>query len=240
MGVSYEYSQPRERTTPVTREIRRRAGRAVRGTASVLVVLAFLGGLFGKAEMSGWHDFFRFFTNWSWTIQTVFYTALTIGIISDALWDAAVILLFLPILNLAFFVWIMLQIIVATDPKLLESLHSLPDRVVEIGNEYYHSLPVVLILVVAATNGMAIRRALKRILKYHDSVSPWMKGAYFLWCTYFPLLLGGLYRITNDPMDVYGINSISIGSLLAIGLAVNTGTGVVSFMFYSPFVSHKQ
>lgn len=214
------------------------AGKVLRVVVTYLVLVTYLAGWFGKAELNGWHDYLRFYTNWSWSTESVFYLGLAIGTLYQPLWDAVVRVLFLPVLSLAWFVWVMLQIIVATDPGLLDTLKDMPMRVFEIGNDFYHALPVVLIMTVAAVEGDNIKHSLHRAW-FKSNAPAWLHILYMLWCVYFPIWLGLAYCITENPMEVYGVTAISVWWVLVIGIGVATGIGGIAFVYYMPYVSNK-
>ena len=212
-------------------------GKAVRGIMLAGLLALFYAGLFGKAEFSGWGEFFRFFTNLSWTIEAVFYTAVTLGILFHPLRHVAILILFVPVLNLALFVWIMLQIVVASNPLLLDELKEMSDRLMIIGNEYYHTVPVFVIfgftiLTYSGTLG---------ILRYvwNRPGIPWFIHLLnALWQIYFPLILAGFYCIANDPMEVYGIVHMSVFEVVAIAFLVNTIVGGLVFLFCFPYTAN--
>lgn len=213
-------------------------GKVVRVLIVYVVVAIFMVGWFGKAALNGWDDYLRFFTNWSWTLEGVFYLFVAIGTLYEPVWNAVIRVLFLPVLTLAWFVWLMLQIIVATDPKLLDEVKEMPMKVFEMGNELYHPWPVILIMTVAAVEAPNIRRALHA--GWYRSAAPvWLHLLNMLWSVYFPIWFGLLYCIANNPMEVYGITGISEAWVLAIGLGVSSVVGGLAFVFYMPYVSNK-
>lgn len=213
-------------------------GRVARAIALFCVFVAVLVGFVGKAQLNGWEDYFRFYTNWSWNVYLVFYLGLFLGCIFEALWQATIRVLYLPVLNLAFFVWILLQIVVLSDPGLLDEVADMPMRTFEIGNEFYHPLPLILVLVVSTIEYEHIKAIFHNA--WYRSVAPgWLHALYFVWCVYFPVILGFIYAIVNNPIEVYGITAFGLPAALAISLLLSTAIGVVTFMLYSPYVSNK-
>lgn len=208
----------------------------VRTTLLLLIVVSFALGWFGKAEWSGWKDYVSFFTNWSWTTHAIFYMLIALGTLFPTVRYTAILVLFLPCLNLSLFVWIMLQVIVASDPGILDVMDELPNRVFELGNEFYHSLPVILDLFFAVLFYNVIFLAYKKA--WGNARAPvFLHVLNGFWQIFFPLILGGLYRVVNDPMEVYGITWFSFGSLLFIGVCLNIFIGGMLFLFYFPYTS---
>lgn len=212
-------------------------GKAVRGTLLAFILFAFYGGLFGKAEYSGWEDFFTFFTNLSWCVYAIFYTAVVLGLCFPPLRHVAILILYVPVVNLALFVWIMLQIIIASQPKLLDDLKEMPSWMVWLGNEFYHPFPLILIfgfsiLTYGSTFG---------VLQYvwnQPNIPYFLHIINAIWQIYFPLILSAIYCIGHNPMVVYGIVGMSTLEVVAIGFLVNTVIGGLVFLFAFPYTEN--
>lgn len=143
----------------------------------------------------------------------------------------------MPSLVTSIFVWIMLQIIVASDPTLLDIMNEIPGRVFEIGNELYHSWPMFLNILFAFFFYQTIRHVYKSAWD-NANIPILVHLLNGIWQIYFPLILAGLYGIANNPMEVYGIVNVSFGFLLTVGIIVNTIVGGIFFLYLFPYTSH--
>ena len=198
----------------------------------VCITIVFILGEFGKAYISGVEDFFTYFTNWSWSVQVLFYSLVLVGFIINDVWNFIVFMLFLPVLGITFYVYIILQVIVTTRPRLLEDLEEIDPAIVELGNELYHPLPVIIILLFLLAFHEGITMVYAEFMTRNGRI---IRAINALWQIFFPSLLCLIYSIFHNPIDVYGVRHLSYVNMLLIGIFVNLVVSGIAFHSLFPY-----
>lgn len=123
---------------------------------SWFAVMAFTA--IAKIVESGVLAYISHFTNWSWTLQIFFYGATAAGpfiilglIRPDGLvsyfTQAVIVLLFFPLLGIVVTVMVVISVLLATNsPFLIDIFEQIPPGLVVLGNELFHSIPVLALI----------------------------------------------------------------------------------------------
>ena len=179
-----------------------------------------------KVVEFGWFEYVRHFTNWSWTMQTLFYAITLLFIIVPDGTAIFVGLTFLPLVTIVFSVWVGSSVLLIRDPAFITPfLAQWPAGVVMLGNDAVHVLPVIIIIFYAWLQGPLVGYGLRRTA--HAALYGW-GPVYFLvfcvWQTWGGALLAiGLYRMFFDPNEVYRTTlpeAEALGLPLVVGLIV--------------------
>lgn len=196
--------------------------------AALLITFAQLGwatlmlaaAVFKIAE-SGVNSYVRHYTNWSWTLQLLFYYAsapapLLVALRKHGAWRnvtlAVVAFAFLPLNGV---VWVVASVV----NLLLASGHSFIDEYFEqhapslvvLGNDVYHLFPLVALLLYLVFNARVVFFALNQLLAGE-------RRGFFLYLAYGGTLISLLtYLALFDPHVVYSTDlPFAAGGLFAL------------------------
>lgn len=191
--------------------------------AQLLLVIALGLIMVAKIVEFGWFEYIRHFTNWSWTLQTLFYAITLLGIVAidaTALFVAAV---FLPLTTIVFSVWIGSSVLLIRDPDFVTHFFDMwPAGVVMVGNDVVHVMPVLVLVFYAWLQGPLVRYGLRRTA--YSALHVWGPMYFLLFCVWQvwggALLAIGLYRIFFDPNEVY---ATTLPEAQALGLPLLVG-----------------
>lgn len=206
----------------------------VRGMLLVILTVYSIGG-FGKAWVSGLDDFLHYFTNWSWMLEGVFYLMVLLGSVVPYLFEFSIFVLFLPVFGLAWYVYVVLMLVLWSRPGLLSEIADMDQAVVAVGNEYYHTLPLLLILIFAGLFASDIKRVYGNFLARTGKLG---RAAYILYSIFFPTLYSFLYMLFFNPMEVYGVKNLSLLEMITAGIVINTLFSGLAFLFFFPYTPH--
>jgi len=160
-----------------------------------------------KAAESGLGSYVRHYTNWSWTLQLLFYYAsapapLLVAVRDRSRWrDAALAVVAFGVLPLNGVVWLVASVV----NVLLASGHSFIDQyfdqhapsLVVLGNDVYHLFPLVALLLYFALNARIVFFALNALLRAE-------RLGFYLYAAYGGTLISLLaYLALFDPQKVY-------------------------------------
>jgi len=180
-----------------------------------------LGAAVFKLADSGAASYVRHYTNWSWTLQLLFYYAsapapLLVALRVRGAWrDATLAVVAFGLLPLNGVVWVVASVV----SVLLASGHSFIDRyfaehapsLVVLGNDVYHLFPLVALLLYVVFNARIALYAVNELLRAERCV-------FFLYAAYGGTLISLLvYLALFDPHVVYSTElPFAVGGALAL------------------------
>ena len=208
-----------------------------------LVVLMSAVSIWKIAE-DGWTDFFQHYTNWSWTLQTIYYALLIPAPLIVALgitdWRlrlqmAVIALFFVPLWGIVVAVLLMVILMLLTGAEFIDSIaQSVPLSILVLGNEMFHFLTVLILLTVT----LILQRITYDSLNEVFSQPPVHKSRLIFWGLVFYEMVGGplisvlLYLSIFNPQVVYetDINMLLGFVFLVVALIVATSE-LLLFLF---------
>lgn len=203
-------------------ELRNDSGRrwslaVLEGAAQTALFAVFLYTIVGKIWNDGWMPFCMHMTNWSWTLQTLFYGATLAapfvqqGLIADdsalgLFTQAIIVLFFFPLNGIVFVVVIVISVIIADDSEFVTALlNDWPPGLVLIGNDVFHFWPLIFVILFYIIYQQLIFYALNRVLnRFGIIASGWRLTLFILFEAYF--LSGAaftIYSLIFNPHVVY-------------------------------------
>jgi hypothetical protein len=199
--------------------------------AQALWVLLKVVAVLQKVIEHGIVPYVRHFTNWSWTLQLIFY-ALTLGAApvrfglvsaNSALgrFTRTVIVVGLfPINGIVFTVMFGVSVLLGTgSPFLSEFLTKYPPEIVFLGNDLFHFWPIVVLLIYYIVYRKLVLFSLNRVVsQLHLLDSPVRFSVFVLYLAYGGAIVAlGIYSVLFDPRVVYETDlSIASGFLVAL------------------------
>lgn len=186
----------------------------------------------------GPYDFFRHFTNWSWTFQAFFYSLA----VSVACWlplaRGVVAACYFPLHGIVWAVAIAVQVLLVVDPDFITSLADKFDLgLIIFGNDVYHVWPVIALTIYTTLQYALIFSALHR---WFSSARKAGTCAYIMLVLY-QLVLGGLvvlgaYLITlvlmgTTVQEVYQID-FPLGFIIAAFTLVTTAVNAITLSVF--------
>ncbi len=190
---------------------------AIELMAQIAWAIAMTISILGKLANDSLLSYVMHFTNWSWTLQTVFYTAtlfvplLLVGLIRLRSFvgyfsEAIVVLLFFPLNGIVWSVMVLVSALLGFgSPFITDFFERYPPGIVFLGNDLFHVFPVLALVIFAFLYGTFILMAHYDALMYFDVLrSPARLTSYVLYQAYIgPLILATLYALIFDPRIVY-------------------------------------
>lgn len=204
----------------------------------VLVHLAWTALLIGsfveKVRMAGLDDVLEHFTNWSLAFQIFFYSLTLILLISEDLFQKALLCFFFPLHGVVWIVFILINIVLNINPDVLEQyFKKFSIGFVLSANEFLHSVPIMVILMFAFYH----RCSLTAVLRYYYQVVATdgeQRFWFVIYQSFAPLILLGLYDSVYNPNDVYEVSKSDFppwaGWVVSIGVCLVVNTLPVMFI----------
>ncbi len=165
------------------------------------------------------YEFFKFLTNISWSLQTVFYFFSLVYFFDTTAFRVLLFTAFYPIFGLTILVYILVNVIFQYSPDILtDNFENHSVGTVVTFNSIFHGVTVLLILVY----GLGYR---KEILTSHGMVSRYIKNNVWknillvLYQAFAPIFILFVYDHIVDPHDVY---NVEIPDWIAWAIAVFT------------------
>lgn len=207
-----------------------------------------------KISTSGFHSYIEHFTNWAWTIEFIFYyltfpSALVVGfkdrgwLRSLVVWSIAILL---PVVwGIAWLVLLLVGLLLLTGAAFLQTiLAALPLSIVIVGNEVYHLVPVIAILVYIAIHHKLVFYSLNQLFTRPAALE--YAGIRYGLLIYAAgggvAVVALLYRAFHDPKVVYQSNLDEwLGVLFAFGvLALFSLTPLLVGMAYFDLFTYRR
>lgn len=148
--------------------------------------------------------FVSHFTNWSWTIQMVFYYFLNIGFLfSDRLLDCVVSVFFIPVWGMSWIVAILVLLLELRNGNfVLDSVIYHKSGLVFFGNDLYHFIPPVIFGLIVIGMSTEFTDVFKDILKKRTKTwIGWIGIMAYLLLS--PLVAIGIYMLIYDYKVIY-------------------------------------
>jgi len=186
-----------------------------------------------KIEHNTFHDYIRHFTNWSWSLQILFYALTWLGFLwPDFLYSVIVIFFFIT-WGTIWVVAILVQCLILTDSNfIMQYVRQYSAGLVIFGNDLYHLFPVVVILIFAFVLKQEIHNAFR--WAYADIREPGWLIALGVLQIFSPIILLLLYISIFDPMKVYNAK-ISPGQGAFVALATLIFFSGFAYWFFGGF-----
>jgi len=206
---------------------RRRWTAVIIGTIHLVWALVRLFTALGKLVEFDDFDYVRHYTNWSWTITTLFYLA-TIGIVFVQVgWlrhDSAysfflqfiVALGYFPVFGIVMVVRVIVWMLLGTDsPFLTKFFEVMSPGHVFLGDDAFHFMPVVEIILFALVYRKFILYSLNLLIAYSRMLSAPVRFAVFIFYSAYWFVVTTVvpYRLFFDPHDVYSTDIPDIDGL---------------------------
>lgn len=183
--------------------------------------------------------YFTYFTNWSWTVQAVFYLAWVIAYIDrSGLGHYALAWVYWPVNGLAWLVFWLVVVMLADNPEILIAASNLGGGTMSLGavmtgNTAVHVIPAVMSMIFYIMYLFVLRWSLRWMRAPH--VHPLLVIYYTILAIFFPLLFAGFWLIGHDPRQVYGLSEAGVWYCLWVApLAVLLFNGLW-FLLTTPF-----
>jgi hypothetical protein len=206
-----------------------------------------------KVAEHGVASYVRYFTNWSWTLQALFYASTlgapllehgalaTSGAIANST-RAIVALGFFPLNGIVFVVMFVVTVLLGTNsPFLADFIDDLPLPIVLIGNDLFHFWPIVNHLLYAVAYPTVIRTAHAQWLPHGGDRG--INVARRLYYIIYQAFIGsavplGIYAAIFDPRIVYE-TSLSLASGLAVVFLALVVFNLVPVIYSVPLRVHR-
>lgn len=186
------------------------------GAQLLLFSLLFFAAI-GKIIEFGWYGHIQHFTNWSWSLQALFYFVtlpapfVQVGLIRE---DSSVgrfvqfvlAVFFFPLVGIIFVVVVVVSVLLGTNsPFLTDIFTKLPPTIVMLGNDVFHFWPVIFILLFYLAYRRLIHFSLNHAMTYTGVLTSGSRTTLFIvWEAYFaPGATIFVYAIIFDPHEVY-------------------------------------
>jgi hypothetical protein len=197
-----------------------------------------LGVAVAKIVEFSFLNFVEHFTNISWTAQAYFYLGTAIGPVWIAQRRRSVLpfvtfliaAFLMPLWGIVFAVAGIILLLMATNARSIQEVFTeFPPAIVMLGNDIYHFVPVIALLIYFALNKRHVFYALNVALthNHYDSTqwrNPWKRKSFsvsmFLYEAYFGSIIPVLFYIALfNPRHVYGTElSFAAGFSIFLGL----------------------
>jgi hypothetical protein len=189
----------------------------------LLVVLLMISAMIGKVVFSEEEDmttslveFFRYLTNISWFLYTIFYFYSLLFFFGDQALHVLIVAGYFPVLGQSLLVFVLVNVVFEYDPGILEeSIELYGVGIVVIGNSVFHGLTIL----VAILYGVGFSDYVYEAHRIAWLGAPWwLKAFYVAYQGFLPLLLVGAYNAMVDPHDVYGARKMDdwVGWVIAV------------------------
>jgi hypothetical protein len=202
-------------------------------------------GAFGKALRNGntsLEDYVRHFTNWAWTLHTVYFT---ITLLSNTLFiqlrylnSFMISFFYFGLQGIAWSVAVLVYVFIGINAEFIEQYMksfggNTSDSTVLLGNAFYHGFPVLFYLLYSIAYQKDIWLAMHWELNEYPAS---LLGRVFfaIYNIYLiPVLYYGSYLLFFDPKDVYNIDTPWwVGLLVVVGTI--TLVSAPAYYFYTP------
>lgn len=237
MSTADDYAEVRTHYWP-------RALLAALETALLFIVFLSMAGIeVAKILELGFAGHFTHFTNWAWSIETLFYGfSLAAALIQYGLIDVnsaigrftctLLVLFFFPVLGIVAIVAVVVFVLLGTNAQFLaDLLTQLPPTIVMLGNDVFHMIPVIFILIYFLAFFKLIIFSINRMLvqsRVFDS--PGRLAVFILYQAYAGTgAVVIIYALIFDPHEVYK-TTIWTGAGLVVGLLTLTVTNLIPLM----------
>jgi hypothetical protein len=206
--------------------------------------LSLLAAAFLKIWENTFINFIEHFTNISWTLQAYFYIGTAIGPVWIAQYRRSLLpfvtfliaAFLMPLWGIVFAVAGIILVLMATNAKSIQEVFAeFPPAIVMLGNDIYHFVPVIALLIYFALNKRHVFYSLNLALQHNhwvyrvnpytaerevESVRKSFSVPMFLYEAYLGSLIPVLFYIAVfNPRVVYGTElSFAAGMLIFIGL----------------------
>lgn len=215
-------------------------------------VMMGLAAIFKIVEY-GFYQYIRHYTNWSWTLQALFYFAtmgapfILVGLVSPygpigRFTRAVIVLGFLPLNGIVWSVLVLVSVLLGTkSPFLTDVFAQLDPAIVMLGNDLYHFWPTVVILIYYIVYNKVIHFAINALYAHQRLLESAFRLVVFI---AYEAFLGTAislvtYGLIFDPHEVYKSNlstaegatvvlitlcSVNLVPLLIVVAIYNVGT----------------
>lgn len=180
-----------------------------------------------KIITSGLEDYFNYFTNWSWSIQIIFYYLLGVAVLLEgALFKFCCEYLLLPVTGITLLIYVVVMVLVLINPNfILEHIGEYSAGMVFFGNALFHYVPPFILVLFIFICSKKIKSALRENEKPRDYRD-------YLYQVYSPLIVVSFYRICNDYREVYRIKLNDIIMIVLVLLPLVILSGSIYFVLF--------
>lgn len=165
----------------------------------------------------GIYPYICHFTNWSWTLQLLFYTLtlpapfVLLGFLSThnvfaRLSQTTLFIGFFPLHGIVWTVMMAVTVLLGTkSPFLTDIFNIYPPEIVIIGNDLFHSYPVLVLLIYTIAYRRLLFYAINRVIARKAILDdPWRFGTLLFYQAYFGAGTAlAVYTVIFDPRRVY-------------------------------------
>jgi hypothetical protein len=183
-----------------------------------------------KICTTGAKDYFRHFTNWSWTGQIFFYYFLLVGLTGNKHLNKFLIQwILIPIWGMVWIVFVLVLIMILNNGRfILRYIGHYEPGVVFFGNALFHYIPLVVLIMIVATIRLETRTHLRKLVPKRWG---WKLVLITLWEVYSPLALLGIYSSFNNVSEIYETDiPVWAGTILAL-IIVTLFSGLFWYYF---------
>lgn len=182
-------------------------------------------------------NYLQHYTNWSWTLQAVFYLLTAPGPILLATGARrpmravifVIAVLLMPLWGVVVVVAVLVILMIATEAREIDEVFAqFPPGRVMLGNDIYHFVPVIGLLIYFALNKRTVFYALNLAMQGRDSEG----RVYLSWPLFLYQAYGGTaitmlaYNTFFDPRRVYGSDVHVVWCVLAIILSLTISNAI--------------
>lgn len=196
----------------------------------------------GKVWREDFFDYATHYTNWSWTLQFIFYMATAFGPLAIATYNVAVfrftnwviVVLLMPLYGIVWTVALLVSLWLAlgTD-EINELVSKFGTPLVMLGNDVYHIVPVIAIVIYILLNAPDVYYALNGALHRTRFTVSVIIGLYFVYVG--PLITLLFYISIFDPMAVYkpAFSPLAAAIVAFLGATLISGVPLlIAWWFY--------
>jgi len=221
--------------------------------AQLVWTLFLLGAAVAKIFEFGAFQYTRHYTNWSWTLQMLFFAA-TLGAPFVQLgfapprsglgqWTTTILVLaFFPLLGVVTTVALLVWVLLGTNsPFITDIFERVPPQIVILGNDLYHMIPVFSLLVFLLVYKKLIYFAVNRAAADSNMARSVARLTTFI--AYESLLGAGIslaiYALIFDAQEVYE-TQLSVGAGIVLGFFSILASSGVPFLIVAALVGVVQ
>lgn len=159
---------------------------------------------YDKIMRSGLFSYFQYFTNWSWSIQTIFYFFLMSGILfNNELFEFMIISCLLPVWGVIWTIYVIVLVLILEDASfILNNIGIYKAGIVFFGNALFHYIPPIILAIVI----FILKKNIRQIFQRYKPKNSIYLVFYTIIQIYSPILIMGLYSLIFDYTLVYNSN----------------------------------
>ena len=216
-----EAAKPTEhvQTEEVIQYLRTTKGRYLLAILLFLWILILWAAAIDKVVVWGLDDYIQYFTNWSWTLQLIYYT-LDLLFYADGTRCAHYYLLMIlwwPLFLTVTAVFILVMVVIGVDAKLFETaVKQYSVSAMLLGDRVVHVIPFVIVIIYAATCAAEIGEVMGAMCDNGKYGIRFIRYVVINYAT--PIAYVFLYMVTNNYQKVYHVSTNIAVACVAVAI----------------------